>query len=137
MLETIYGDTISSDPYDPQEVHLALGKSTNEMKVMWASMNELENSFVEYTLASVNVEKAISYTYTVPQNWYPIFAGLIYEVNVINLIPGKVQYKYRVGGYDGVNQTTRRSQDINFVSAPERNNPDQKNVFAMLGDQVC
>ncbi len=68
-------------------------------------------------------------------NRYTTFAGALYETNMIDLVPGKVQYKYRVGGYDSANQTIRRSKDFNFVSAPVSAAND-KTVFAMLADQV-
>ena len=66
---------------------------------------------------------------------YPVFGGVIYETNMIGLTQGKQKYKYRVGGYDSVNATTRRSQDFEFYSAPLPA-PEQKTVFGMLGDQV-
>lgn len=141
LIEKIYGDAISTDPYDPQEVHLALTDSQTEMKVMWATMESLGDPFVEYTAVDnewtdelTMTATANQFTYTVPMNWYPTFAGWLYEADMIHLVPGKNRYKYRVGGYDSVNQTIRRSQDFSFVTAPV-NNPHQKNTFAMLGDQ--
>ncbi len=66
---------------------------------------------------------------------YPVFGGVIYETNMEGLIQGKKSYKYRVGGYDSVNATIRRSQDFQFSSVP-RASPHQKTTFGMLGDQV-
>jgi hypothetical protein len=76
VIKTIYGDSISNDPYQPQEIHLALTSSPTEMKVIWATMDPLIDPFVEYT-ANVNewseadtlIGTALSYSYTVPQNW--------------------------------------------------------------------
>eukprot|EP00602_Paraphysomonas_sp_CaronLab_P010383 CAMPEP_0185024586 /NCGR_PEP_ID=MMETSP1103-20130426/7716_1 /TAXON_ID=36769 /ORGANISM="Paraphysomonas bandaiensis, Strain Caron Lab Isolate" /LENGTH=561 /DNA_ID=CAMNT_0027557601 /DNA_START=46 /DNA_END=1728 /DNA_ORIENTATION=+ len=141
LLDTLYGDMISDDPYQPQEVHISLTDSLTEMKVMWASMDKLIDPFVEYT-ADLNdwcedttiAVPAVDYTYSVPQNWYPAFAGVLYEANMVDLIPGKKQYRYRVGGYDPVNSTIRRSKDFMFSSSPEPN-PDQKTTFATFGDQ--
>lgn len=143
LLDEIYGDAISNDPYDPQEVHIALTGTLSEMKVMWASMNELQDPFVEYTASEnewaddnlVMKSVAITSTYATPQNWYPIFAGVLYEANMVNLLPGKASYKYRVGGFDPINATIRYSQDFTFHSAPEPN-PEQKTTFATFGDQV-
>lgn len=105
-------------------------------------MDNLVDPFVEYTAdldnwSDENTMKAsaVNYTYTVPQNWYPIFAGVIYEADMVGLTPGKTPYRYRVGGYDPVNATIRRSQDFSFASAPTAN-PDQNTKFAMFGDQV-
>ena len=81
LITTIYGNQISLDPYDPQEVHLALRDSPEEMKVMWASMDNLIDPFVEYTddMDSwaedvTRTVAAVSYTYSVPQNWYVVLA---------------------------------------------------------------
>ena len=141
LIEKIYGDAISSDPLDPQEVHISLTDSPNEMKVMWVTMDNLRNPFVEYTLATNTWTESNSMrsvattdTYTVPMNWYPTFAGIIYEANMVQLTPGKVAYKYRVGGYDD-SGNTHLSQDFTFHSVPN-NAPNEETVFAMLGDQV-
>jgi acid phosphatase type 7 len=141
LLEKIYGDAISTDPYDPQEVHIALTDSLNEVKVMWATMESLSEPFVEYTAvendwadsASVMSSPAAQYTYTVPMNWYPVFAGWMYETNMEGLEAGKKRYKYRVGGFtsDGA---VHKSQEFSFVTAPQPA-PHQKTTFAMLGDQ--
>lgn len=140
LVEKIYGGMISTDPYDPQEVHLALTGSLSEMKVMWVTMENLTNPFVEYTEAhndwtedNTMTANAVTSTYSVPQNWYPIFAGVIYETNMVDLFPGKKAYKYRVGGTTPYN-TVRRSQDFTFHTAPESTS-NQKNTFALLGDQ--
>jgi hypothetical protein len=141
LMDEIYGGTISNDPYQPQEVHLSLTGSLSEMKVMWASGDGLEAPFVEYTSsanewsdATTLTEAATTDTYTVPQNWYKTFAGVIYEANMIELTPGKTSYKYRVGGYDPVNATMRRSKDFTFSSAPVPE-ADKKTTFATFGDQ--
>ena len=93
LINDIYGDAISEDPFQPQEVHLALTGSLSEMKVMWATMDGLQDPFVEYiaeddTSGTWASQPATSDTYTVPQNWYPTFAGVIYEANMVNLVPG-------------------------------------------------
>jgi hypothetical protein len=95
LLNTIYGDQISSDPYDPQEVHLSLRDSKSEMKVMWVTMENLQNPFVEYTQSSnewtddsTKSSKATTSTYTVPQNWYTH----TYMLNTI--IPYKFNYLF-------------------------------------------
>lgn len=142
VLEETYAN-ISYDPYEPQEIHLALTDSLSEMKVMWTTMKNLENPFVEYTrvendwndVNKVLKANAVNDTYTVPYNWYPVFNGVIYETNMIQLIPNKQSYKYRVGGFDIVNNTIRRSKDYIFKTAPNTNIKNQKNTFAMLGDQ--
>ena len=73
FIEDVYGDMISTDPHDPQEVHLSLTGSPSSMKVMWATMENLENPFVEYTESSndwsdanVLTSTASAYTYSVP-----------------------------------------------------------------------
>jgi hypothetical protein len=53
---------------------------------------------------------------------------------MLDLIPGKLSYKYRVGGYDPVNQVIKYSQEFEFETAPNTN-PNQKTTMAMLGDQ--
>jgi len=58
---------------------------------------------------------------------------VIYETNMVNLIPGKLSYKYRVGGYDSSGEA-HKSQDFSFETVP-LNLPHQETVFAMLGDQ--
>lgn len=74
LVDAIYGDMISDDPYQPQEVHLAITDNVDEMKVIWATMEGLSNPFVEYTGASNDWTSATSlsaksYTYTVPEKW--------------------------------------------------------------------
>lgn len=140
ILDTIYGDQISEDPWDSQEVHLALGESLSEMKVMWASKSSLANPFVEYTAAANEwgesttiISQGTNHTYSVPSNWYPGWAGMIYEANMEELAVGKQQYKYRVGGYD-TDGVAHRSQDFLFNTPPEPS-PEQKTVVATLGDQ--
>lgn len=141
ILTEIYGGHISDDPYQPQEVHLALTGSPSEMKVIWATMEGLQDPFVEYTKATndwtpetTKTVPASQYTYTVPENWYTVFTGVLYESNMVDLAVGKVQYKYRVGGFDSANNTIRRSKDFKFNSVPVTD-PNAKTVFSMLADQ--
>lgn len=139
VINSIYGDSISEDPFQPQEVHIALTGSLSEMKVMWVSMDGLQDPFVEYAPLDDDSglwasQPATTDTYSVPQNWYPTFAGVIYETNMIDLAPGKKAYKYRVGGLDSASNTVRRSKDFTFYSAPEPS-PEQKTTFATFGDQ--
>lgn len=54
---------------------------------------------------------------------------------MINLEPGKIKYRYRVGGYDPVNQIIKKSNEFSFVTAPIPS-PEEKTTIAMLGDQV-
>ena len=48
MLTEIYGDAISLDPFQPQELHLALTPSPNAMKVMWVTMSKLLKPFTRF-----------------------------------------------------------------------------------------
>lgn len=80
LITTIYGDQISSDPYDPQEVHLSLRDNPDEMKVMWASAANLVDPFVEYTASMESWSEevtmrssAVNFTYSVPQNWSVVY----------------------------------------------------------------
>jgi len=141
LVESIYGDEISDDPYQPQEIHLALTDNISEMKVIWATMENLLDPFVEYTsesnewTAETTIRAtAVNYTYTVPQNWWPVFTGVLYEVNMKGLSPSQ-KYKYRVGGFDSANNTVRTSREYSFKSAPVNNLPDQKTVIGGLADQ--
>ncbi|RYH00533.1 hypothetical protein EON65_49215, partial [archaeon] len=84
VIEAIYGDQISEDPFQPQEVHIALGNDINTMKVQWVTMSTLQNPIVEYTTdvncatwSDAHTASATSYTYTVPQKWWPVFNGMI------------------------------------------------------------
>eukprot|EP01038_Epipyxis_sp_PR26KG_P007480 gene7480-10194_t len=140
-LNVLYQDRISDDPYEPQEIHISLGNSTSKdsMKVMWVTMKNLINPFVEYLPNELNEWKfsskigATNYTYTVPQNWWEIFTGMIYEADMVELKPNK-KYKYRVGGYDEANKTIRYSEIYSFKSQPLSNDPNQKTVAATLAD---
>ena len=107
--------------------------------VLFTTIEKLERPFVEYTLAvnewtpdTTMTNAANSYTYEVPQNWYPTWSGMMYETSMLNLKPGKTTYKYRVGGY--CNQTLHTSKEFVFNTAPLADK-DQKTTFAMLGDQ--
>ena len=141
LLEKIYGDQISDDPFEPQEIHLALGQDQSTMKVMWVTMQQaLEEPFVEYMAAgesdwaqSATVVSARNYTYEVPQKWWPVFEGMIYEADMAALQPG-AEYQYRVGGYDSVNATTRRSAVFPFRAAPAAGDPDRDTRIAALAD---
>eukprot|EP01031_Cornospumella_fuschlensis_P039048 gene39048-47509_t len=124
IIEAIYGDQISEDPFQPQEVHIALGNDISTIKVQWVTMSSLQNPIVEYTSeancaawSDVKTASAISYTYSVPQKWWPVFNGMIYEADMVNLSP-ETSYCYRVGGYDSVNATTRVSKTFTFTTAP-------------------
>lgn len=139
MLTEIYGDAISLDPFQPQELHLALTPSPNAMKVMWVTMSKLLKPFAEYKLASDGDDKgwtvatAIDYTYEVPKKWWATFTGRIYETDMTGLISG-ANYKYRVGGYDVVNATMRYSKEFTFNAAPLSNNANQEVTFGYMAD---
>lgn len=76
---------ISDDPYEPQEIHLALTSGNNNenqhlkaMNVMWVTMENLLDPFVQCQEASTlsnedwstaSVFAAVNSTYTVPQKW--------------------------------------------------------------------
>jgi hypothetical protein len=138
----IYGDMISDDPYQPQEIHLSLTNSSSEMKVIWVTMQNLENPFVEYQLTTsdmtwessshrIQSSKASNWTYSVPQKWWPVFTGVLYESDMMNLLPER-SYSYRVGGYDSANATIRYSEVFNFISSPSGNDPSRETrVFAL------
>jgi hypothetical protein len=74
------------------------------MKVMWASMENLESPFCEYLPEQAAKEwstaskvTATNYTYTVPQKWWPIFNGVLYETDMTGLVPeGSYTYRYFV-----------------------------------------
>lgn len=112
LVDKIYGDMISDDPYQPQEIHLAVTPYPSTMKVMWATSLPLTNPFVEYVPYSSSswdnsiTVSATNFTYTVPEYWWPIFTGVLYEADMSNLVPDS-KYQYRVGGYDEANATVR------------------------------
>lgn len=149
IVDNIYGDMISDDPYQPQEIHIAMTNKTTEMKVMWVTMSALEKPFVEYQLYNpingddldwdsttnkrIFRQYAVNYTYSVPQNWWPTFHGQIYETNMINLNNEK-QYAYRVGGYDSVNQTTRYSDVFHFKTTPAATSADRTTRVYSVAD---
>jgi hypothetical protein len=138
LVDKIYGDEISDDPYQPQEVHLALTSDITSMKVMFVTMQNLGNPFVQYrtSLESdwkvAKVSNAVNYTYTVEQKWWPVFNGVIYEADMVGLKPS-MAYTYRVGGWDAANNTVRYSKDFSFRAAPEAN-PNRKTVVTTLAD---
>jgi hypothetical protein len=90
-------------------------------------------SNTEWTADNTLTVSATNATYTVPQNWYPVWAGMLYEADMVGLVTGKKQYRYRVGGLDDAG-SAHRSQDFLFSSAPDVD-ADQKTVVATLGDQ--
>lgn len=138
LVDKLYGDEISDDPYQPQEVHLALTANITSMKVMFVTMKNLENPFVQYrpSIESdwkvARISYAANYTYTVEQKWWPIFTGVIYEVDMTDLKPS-MSYTYRVGGWDDANNTVRYSKDFFFRAAPETD-PNRKTVVTTLAD---
>jgi hypothetical protein len=140
----IYGEELANvyDPYKPQEIHLSLTPLPSAMKVMWATWGELGKPFAQYQLLSdskgddwttATSVSAINYTYTVPQYWWPIFNGQIFETDMTGLIPNE-QYRYRVGGYDSVNATTRYSDEFIFKAAPISNDPNRRTTIATAAD---
>jgi hypothetical protein len=139
VLDKIYGDQISDDPYQPQEIHLALGNDISSMKVMWLTMDNLLKPFVEYLPIYENNWKlaksavALNYTYEVPVKWWPVFTGVIYEADMTGLAADH-HYKYRVGGWDSANATLRYSAEFNFKAAPESNDPNRVTKIATLAD---
>mmetsp|Transcript_23680 Transcript_23680/g.32518 ORF Transcript_23680/g.32518 Transcript_23680/m.32518 type:complete len:574 (+) Transcript_23680:35-1756(+) len=141
IVDTLYGNQISDDPYMPQEVHISLTGDSTTMKVMWASMESLENPFVQYlpnsrfALNWDNAAKqdAVSFTYEVPQKWWPVFTGKLYETDMQSLTPGQ-KYSYRVGGFDSANNTLRYSKDFTFTASPISNNPNRRTSIATLAD---
>jgi len=139
VVDAIYGDQISDDPFAPQEVHLALTNDISRMKVMWVTMDNLEKPFVDYMpyaeddwSKAVRTSDVANSTYEVPQKWWPIFNGVIYNSDMTGLAADS-KYKYRVGGFDPVNNTMRFSKEFNYKSAPV-SNPDRKTVVATGGD---
>lgn len=123
LVNLIYGDQISDDPFQPQELHLAYTNDPSSMKIMWVTMQGLEKPFVQYMSAVsskwelAKTKVAATSTYTVPEKWWPVFNGVIYDVDMTDLSPDS-HYKYRVGGFDNVNQTMRYSEEFTFKAAP-------------------
>jgi len=139
LITKIYGDLISEDPYQPQEVHLALGNELSTMKVQWVTMQPLTHPVVEFIptrycedFTYAQKVYAISYTYTVPKKWWPVFNGMIYEADMTNLDPSE-KYCYRVGGFDTANSTQRYSSTFNFT-APPKPAADHTTRVAALAD---
>lgn len=136
LVDKIYGDIISDDPFEPQEIHISLTADASEMKVMWVTMSDLADPYVEYKGTSESDWKnasAIHWSYEVPQNWWPTFTGVIYSATMKGLSPSS-QYVYRVKGYDNKNQTERASADFQFKAAPV-NSADRETKIATLADQ--
>lgn len=145
IIDEIYGDLISDDPYDPQEIHLSLTGINTEMTVMWLSAKELSNPLVEYRTATTqthtqaNEEEhdwkkstAVTSTYRVPQKWWPTFQGYIYTAKLIDL-PLEMDIEYHVKGYDS-NNNEKSSKNFIFTSAPD-NQPNRMTKIATLADQ--
>lgn len=139
LVDQIYGDQISDDPYQPQEIHISLTNEVSSMKAMWVTMEYLEKPFVQFMPSSdsdwskARSNCAINYTYTVPQKWWPIFTGVIYESDMNGLQPDH-SYQYRVGGYDSANQTIRYSDPFVFKTAPLPTNPNRPTKVFTLAD---
>lgn len=130
LINLIYGDEISDDPFEPQELHLAYTNDPTSMKIIWVTMENLEKPFVQFMSALsdrwelAHIANAANYTYSVPAKWWPVFNGVIYEVDMTGLTADS-HYKYRVGGWDNVNQTMRYSAEFPFKAAPLPNDPNR------------
>jgi hypothetical protein len=138
IVDKIYGDLISDDPFEPQEIHLSLTGDPTEMKAMWITMDALSDPVVEYKAADAADDawakaSAFNFTYEVPQYWWPTFTGVIYEATMTSLTPSS-EYVYRVKGFDNVNQTERASADFPFAASPVTS-PDRPTKVATLADQ--
>lgn len=139
VVDAIYGDQVSDDPFQPQEIHLALGNDITTMKVMWATMDNLQNPFVEFlpqledNWSLSTLSTAVNYTYSVEQKWWPTFTGVLYEADMDGL-KADHRYKYRVGGWDTANNTMRFSDVFEFKAAPESNNPNRPTRIAAIAD---
>lgn len=141
VVDAIYGDMISDDPYEPQEIHLSLTGDETEMKVMWLTDELLEDPFVEYRAKNSGADSpwerspAIHFTYEVPKKWWPTFEGVIYEADMTGLVPDAA-VEYRVRGYDSANATDRASADFNFKAAPVNGaDPDRTTRVSVMADQ--
>ena len=138
FIYSIYGDYISDDPFQPQEVHLSLTDQISSMKVMWATAQNLLDPYVEYKLSNASDwnqakrSSAFNFTYTVEKKWWPIFEGVLYDADMTGL-EADTKYVYRVAGYDQVNQTIRYSSEFEFKSAPVIN-ADRKTVVSVFAD---
>jgi acid phosphatase type 7 len=134
IITKIYGDAITDDPYEPQELHLALTNSIDTMNIMFVTMQELAEPFVEVTLGDNTwTSAAITSTYRVPQKWWPIFTGTIYSANMEELEPDTT-YTYRVGGQVPDNSGTMKYSDVfTFKTAPIPS-PDRQTVVATMAD---
>lgn len=140
LVDAIYGDQISDDPFQPQEVHLALTNDKTSMKVMWVTGSLLHKPMVEYLpidsddWTKATTKPAKNFTYEVPQKWWPTFNGVIYEVDMTDLV-SEGEYHYRVGGYDVRNQTKRSSNIFKFKAPPASvNNADRTTRIGSLAD---
>ena len=139
IVDDIYGDMISDDPYEPQEIHLALTGDFSEMRAMWVTGSPLQDPYVEYRPASGDAEwvraSATTSTYRVPRKWWPVFTGFIYDASMVNLEPGST-FEYRVRGYDAHNSTERASDTFSFRAAPVAGaDPSRHTRFSVMADQ--
>jgi hypothetical protein len=123
---------------------LAITDDISEMKVIWATMKNLEDPFVEMLPAGLDwataadqvmTIPAVNYTYQVQKNWWPIFTGVLYEADMTGLLPGEA-YQYRVGGtqHQLMKRDVRRSKDFQFKAAPAPD-ADRRTVIGCLADQ--
>lgn len=138
LVDQLYGDMISDDPMEPQEIHLSLTGNPTEMTVMWTTKGHLFDPYVEYKSAVADdsgwlKSPAVNYTYEVPMNWWPTFEGVIYKAKMDSLTPS-MDYVYRVRGYDHVNKTLRSSEVFTFRASP-MNDPFHVTKIATLADQ--
>lgn len=159
LLEKIYPGAISTDPYEPQEIHLSLtnvsamsrdqasAASDMSLKVMWVTMSSLEQPIVQYlpkasSPASADYDwtaassaPAVTSSYSVPKKWWPIFTGVIYDADMAGLVPG-ASYMYRVGGFSPGNATFRFSEVHEFAAPPiPFADRDRPTTVAALADQ--
>lgn len=116
------------------------------MKVIWATMSNLQDPFVEFLPVGLDWDEsedkvvtvpAANYTYQVQKNWWPIFTGVLYEADMSGLEAGQ-GYHYRVGGTEShvlkSNEVVRRSKDFQFSAAPLQR-ADRRTVIGCLADQ--
>ena len=143
IVDAIYGDMISDDPFEPQEIHLSLTGDSSEMKVMWVTGDLLVDPHVEYRRAETvdspaskwQRSAAIHYTYEVPKKWWPVFEGVIYEADMTGLQQDSY-FEYRVKGFDVVNSTQRASKDFSFKAAPVAGaEPERTTRISVMADQ--
>lgn len=144
-ISKIYGDELTSDPYMPQELHLALTADSSIMNIMYVTVSELSAPFVQWRTSpadasgaidwtdatTVSTASAVPSTYRVPQKWWPIFTGTIYTSNMSDLAAG-TSYTYRVGG-TAADGTVSYSAEFAYKAQPPRD-PSRKTTIATLAD---